>query len=237
MRFQRTPSSLSELVCTRYGNRPGSAAVTAAEGRVAFVRQNSARVARVKTCRCEVIGQVLDPRLVRDRGNGYGALAGGSVGSSPWAPCTRRSRFARCGTAASARMKLVTLVFSAGRYVQVDGLGTVVGLVKSLPLKPVASRGMRPLTVKELRVVLHRGEDRCSLASIFGGFPHGVRCSPEQAAPAREKRVHAGSTDDRLVRNGQLGRVPDERPGCGPPSPPWNEISSSNAQPCSRSES
>ena len=33
-------------------------------------------------------------------------------------------------------------LFSAAHYVQVDGLGTVAGLVRSLPLKPVASRGM-----------------------------------------------------------------------------------------------
>ena len=38
-------------------------------------------------------------------------------------------------------MKPMTLVFSAGRYVQVDGLGTVAGLVKSVPLKAFASRG------------------------------------------------------------------------------------------------
>ena len=46
------------------------------------------RVERLQPGRREVVGELLDARLVTDRGNGYGADAGGSVGSSPRAPWT-----------------------------------------------------------------------------------------------------------------------------------------------------
>ena len=53
-----------------------------AVGRVALVEQDPARgVERVEPGLGEVVGQLLDPRLVRrPRGTGTGALAGGSVG-------------------------------------------------------------------------------------------------------------------------------------------------------------
>ena len=69
-----------------------------------------------------------------------------------YAQQVRRTRpLSRLGHGADSRELLANsnlFVFSAGQSVQVDGLGTLVGLVKSLPLKPVPSRGMRPLTVK-----------------------------------------------------------------------------------------
>ena len=65
------------------------AANARAERRVGLVEQDPARrVERVVAGRLEVVGELLDAGLVRDGGNGYCALAGGSVGSSPRSPCT-----------------------------------------------------------------------------------------------------------------------------------------------------
>ena len=63
----------------------------------------------------------------------------------------------------------------------------------------------------------------------------GVATALQRPAPAeRSAAVHGGGADDRLVgqreRAAGTGRTPRV---CGPPSPPWKEISSSNAQPSS----
>ena len=82
------------------------------------------------------------------------------------------------------------------------------------------------------------GAMRLTLSGLSGSDGLGRahrrrRCALETLAPGHEHLVHAGRADDRPVRQRQRagwrmnGRV------CGPPRPPWNEISSSNAQPSS----
>src|SRR5206468_2888115 len=46
-----------------------------------------------------------------------------------------------------------------------------------------------------------------------------LRGSLELTPPAEEKRVHRCSAHERIVLEGQRGRVEQERPGLGPPEP------------------
>ena len=55
----------------------------------------------------------------------------------------------------------------------------------------------------------------------------------EKAAPARQQRLDAGRADDRLAGSGSSAGASTNGRVCGPPRPPWNEISSSKAQPWS----
>ena len=56
-------------------------------------------------------------------------------------------------------------------------------------------------------------------------------------APVEEDPVDGGGADDLALREGKADRVEDERLRLRPPIPPWKEISSSKAQPSSRSGS
>ncbi len=89
------------------------------------------------------------------------------------------------------------------------------------PAAPAAGEEQRPPRRRE------------SGASAATGSP-ARRRSVQLAPPAEQQRVHRRGADDRLVRGAarcggcrMKGRV------CGPPRPPWKEISSSKAQPSS----
>ena len=64
----------------------------------------------------------------------------------------------------------------------------------------------------------------------------GIR-TLQVAPPAGQHRVHRRGADDRLAGAGSSFGYSRNGRVCGPPSPPWKEISSSNAQPSSRSGS